>query len=34
LNPLEVAFSLTGSVVVLLSALWWLRSHRATAAES
>ena len=32
-NPLEVAFSLSGSVVVLLSALWWLRAHRTTAAE-
>jgi YjbE family integral membrane protein len=32
-NPLEVAFSLTGSAVVLLSALCWLRSHRTTAAE-
>jgi hypothetical protein len=32
-NPLEVAFSLTGSAVVLLSACWWLRSHRTTAAE-
>jgi YjbE family integral membrane protein len=33
-NPLELAFSVAGSVVVLLSALWSLRARRTTAAES
>jgi YjbE family integral membrane protein len=33
-DPLDVAFSLTGSVVVLISALWSLRSRRAAPSES
>ena len=33
-NPLELAFSLAGAVVVLAAALWSLRSRRSTATES
>jgi YjbE family integral membrane protein len=33
-DPVELAFSFTGSVVVLAAALWCLRSRRTTAAES
>jgi YjbE family integral membrane protein len=33
-NPLELAFSVTGSIVVLLAALWSLRARRTTATES
>ena len=33
-DPVELAFSLTGSVVVLAAALWCLRSRRAAATES
>jgi len=33
-DPLDVAFSLTGSAVVLLSALWSLRSRRTASTES
>jgi YjbE family integral membrane protein len=32
-NPLELAFSVAGSVVVLLAALWSLRARRTTATE-
>jgi YjbE family integral membrane protein len=33
-DPIEVAFSLVGAVVVLVAALWYLRSRRTTATES
>lgn len=33
-DPIEAAFSLTGAIVVLATALWRLRSRRAAASES
>lgn len=33
-DPVEVAFSLIGAVIVLVAALWYLRSRRTTAIES